>query len=224
MKHIAVQWMGVIAFMMINSSRQMDKQGQVSGKGVDENTQAHGVIELFGELMKRANDNSEVTVGVWRIFQYYKAVEDKKPDNERIRYLEDALTILGSSNPSSKHSCVTEKDYMEALSSLAIYFKVQLPESNLAKNDLTPNVLLQIIHNARWRQTPGRAITTIDAAGRDICLGMQKEHQIQQGKKGGKGELATLSVTTNFSDPTQYNLSSGFFNPKLGQKLLLSVQ
>lgn len=40
-------------------------------------------------------------------------------------------------------------DTLIALSSLAIYFKVQLPESNLAKNDLTPNVLLQIIHNAR---------------------------------------------------------------------------
>ncbi|CCI50441.1 unnamed protein product [Albugo candida] len=129
MKHIAVQWMGVIAFMMINSSRQMDKQGQVSGKGVDENIEEHEVIELFGELLKHANDNSEVAVGVWRILQYYKAVEDKKPDNERIRYLED--------------------EYMEALMSLALFFKVKLPESNLAKNDLTLDVLLQITHKAR---------------------------------------------------------------------------
>lgn len=87
----------------------MDKQGQVSGKGVDENTQEHEAIELLGELMKHGNDNSgivaalttnfdpiatvffhplnidnpvlssaEIVVGVWRILQYFKAVEDSK--------------------------------------------------------------------------------------------------------------------------------------------------
>lgn len=40
-------------------------------------------------------------------------------------------------------------DTLIALMSLALFFKVKLPESNLAKNDLTLDVLLQITHKAR---------------------------------------------------------------------------
>lgn len=38
MNHIAVQLMGITVFMMINSSRQMDKEGQVSRKRLSKDT------------------------------------------------------------------------------------------------------------------------------------------------------------------------------------------
>lgn len=40
-------------------------------------------------------------------------------------------------------------DTLIALSSLAIFFKVQFPENNWAMNELTTDVILQIIHKAR---------------------------------------------------------------------------